>query len=63
MESRNETADQPGVLARAKDELMAMKEDKRLATFIKLIAEETALGKATKAFRQGYRALIKLEHE
>ncbi|HBL8851928.1 TPA: hypothetical protein LTW35_004644 [Enterobacter hormaechei] len=63
MENRNETADKTGVLARAKDELMAMKEDKRLATLIKLIVEETALGKAAKAFRQGYRALIKLEHE
>lgn len=63
MENRNETADKTGVLTRAKDELMAIVGDKRVATFIKLIAEETAPGKATKAFRQGYRALIKLEHE
>ncbi len=37
--------------------------DKRVATLIKLIAEETALGKATKAVRQGYTALIEIENE
>lgn len=63
MDSRNETANQPGFVARAKDELGAMKRDKRVATLIKAIAEETALGKATKALRQGYRALIEIENE
>lgn len=63
MDSRNETANQSGFVARAKDELGAMMRDKRVATLIKLIAEETALGKATKALRQGYRALIEIENE
>lgn len=63
MDSRNKTANQPGFVARAKDELGAMMRDKRVATLIKLIAEETALGKATKALRQGYRALIEIENE
>lgn len=63
MDSRNETADQPGVVAKAKDELMAIIGDKRVVTLIKLIAEEMALGKVTKAFRQGYSALIKIENE
>ncbi|WP_447864769.1 hypothetical protein [Kluyvera sichuanensis] len=63
MENRNETADQPGVLAKARDELRAIKGDKRVTTLIKAIAEETALGKATKAFRQSYKALTEIENE
>lgn len=45
MENRNETADQPGVVAKARDELRAMMGDKRVTMLIKAIAEETALGK------------------
>ncbi|EHG8285163.1 hypothetical protein J5259_005357 [Klebsiella oxytoca] len=63
MENRNETADQPGVVAKARDELRAIKGDKRVTMLIKAIAEETALGKATKALRQSYRALIEIENE
>lgn len=63
MENRNETANQPGVLTKARDELRAIKGDKRVTTLIKAIAEETALGKATKAFRQSYKALTEIENE
>lgn len=63
MENRNETADQPGGLKKAKDELMAIKEDKRVTMLIKALAEETALGKATKALRQSYKALVEIENE
>ena len=45
MENRNETANQPGRLTKARDELRAIKGDKRVTTLIKAIAEETALGK------------------
>lgn len=63
MENRNETANQPGVLTKARDELRAIKGDKRVTTLIKAIAEETTLGKATKAFRQSYKALTEIENE
>lgn len=63
MENRNETADQPGVLTKVRDELRAIKGDKRVTMLIKAIAEETTLGKATKALRQSYRALIEIENE
>ncbi|EFG7838807.1 hypothetical protein ACSRYY_004848 [Escherichia coli] len=49
---------QPGIIVKAKNELVEIMKDKRVVTLIKLIADETPLGKVTKPLRQGYRALI-----
>ncbi len=63
MDSRNEMNNQPGIIVKAKNELVEIMKDKRVFTLIKLIADETPLGKVTKPLRQGYRALIQIENE
>ncbi|WP_250186236.1 hypothetical protein [Escherichia coli] len=54
---------QPGIIVKAKNELVEIMKDKRVVTLIKLIADETPLGKVTKPLRQGDRALIQIENE
>ena len=48
MDSRNEMNNQPGIIVKAKNELVEIMKDKRVFTLIKLIADETPLGKVTK---------------
>lgn len=62
MDNRIESTDQPGIMAKSKGALREISKDKRVAEMIKIIAEEVTPG-AAKAFRKGYRAIIKIENE